>query len=54
MTVDPETVTERDDLLLAVEALTSVHDRHDHNRSDPPPDATGDARPDGDGLNHPA
>ncbi|MGW1998351.1 hypothetical protein [Embleya sp. NPDC001921] len=43
----------QDDLLVAVEALASVHDRNDSDRSDPPPDATGDTQPDGDGLNHP-
>ncbi|WP_199829227.1 hypothetical protein [Streptomyces rimosus] len=44
----------REDLLRTVEALTSVQDRYDTSRSDPPPDASGDAQPDGDGLNHPA
>ncbi|MGW1989598.1 hypothetical protein [Embleya sp. NPDC001921] len=42
-----------DDLLVTVEVLASVHDRNDSDRSDPPPDATGDTQPDGDGLNHP-
>lgn len=44
----------QDSLLLAVETLAGVHDRNDSSRSDPPPDATGDTQPDGDGLNHPA
>jgi hypothetical protein len=42
-------------LLVAVEALASVHNRHDVTRSDPPPDGGGDTPwPEGDGLNHPA
>lgn len=43
-----------DDLLVSVEALATVHNRNDTTRSDPPPDATGDTQPDGDGLNEPA
>lgn len=46
---------DNDDLLIAVETLTNVHDRFDSTMSDPPPDATGDTPwPDGDSLNHPA
>ncbi|MCT2589808.1 hypothetical protein LHJ74_07750 [Streptomyces sp. N2-109] len=42
-------------LLVAVEALASVHDRTDGSRSDPPPGGGGDNPwPDGDSLNHPA
>ncbi|MEU8686836.1 hypothetical protein, partial [Streptomyces sp. NPDC048611] len=44
----------RSELLVAVEVLSGVHDRNDESMSDPPPDATGDTQPDGDGLNHPA
>ncbi|MCX5447941.1 hypothetical protein RB199_11225 [Streptomyces libani] len=44
----------RSELLVAVEVLSGVHDRNDASMSDPPPDATGDTQPDGDGLNHPA
>ncbi|MFI6580030.1 hypothetical protein [Embleya sp. NPDC050493] len=43
-----------EDLLVTIETLGSVHDRNDADRSDPPPDATGDTQPDGDGLNYPA
>ncbi|WP_181008993.1 MULTISPECIES: hypothetical protein [unclassified Streptomyces] len=43
-----------DDLLVSVEALATVHNRNDTTRSDPPPDASGDTQPDGDGLNEPA
>ncbi|MEU5048650.1 hypothetical protein [Streptomyces sp. NPDC021096] len=42
-------------LLVAVEALASVHDRHDSNASDPGTGGTGDGPwPTGDGLNHAA
>ncbi|MFF8787057.1 hypothetical protein [Streptomyces sp. NPDC015125] len=51
---DQRGATEANGLLVAVEVLASVHDRNDASRSDPPPDATGDTQPDGDGLNHPA
>ncbi|MFE7541051.1 hypothetical protein [Streptomyces platensis] len=42
----------RSELLVAVQVLSGVHDRNDASMSDPPPDATGDTQPDGDGLNH--
>lgn len=42
-------------LLLAVEVLASVHDRHDSSTSDPGQGGSGDGPwPDGDGLNHAA
>ncbi|WP_420080050.1 hypothetical protein ACN6AT_17195 [Streptomyces sp. JL4002] len=42
-------------LLVAVEALASVHDRHDSNASDPGQGGSGDGPwPTGDGLNHAA
>jgi hypothetical protein len=44
-----------EDLLLAVEVLASVHDRHDSSTSDPGQGGSGDGPwPDGDGLNHAA
>ncbi|MFI1799889.1 hypothetical protein ACH427_21390 [Streptomyces sp. NPDC020379] len=46
-------LSKRDELLIAVEELSSVHDRCDSGRSDPPPHATGDTQPDGDPLNIP-
>ncbi|GCD99896.1 hypothetical protein [Embleya hyalina] len=42
------------DLVVTIEELGAVHDRNDADRSDPPPHATGDSQPDGDGLNYPA
>lgn len=52
---DNPAASPEDGLLMAVEALTSVHNRHDVTRSDPPPDGGGDNPwPDGDSLNHPA
>ncbi|MEV8455628.1 hypothetical protein AB0467_26510 [Streptomyces sp. NPDC052095] len=40
-------------LLMAVEILASVHDRHDSNASDPGQGGSGDGPwPTGDGLNH--
>jgi len=54
---DPRTEVVTDDEARAwavtIEVLGSVHDRTDANMSDPPPHATGDTQPDGDGLNHP-
>ncbi|WP_370219941.1 hypothetical protein [Kitasatospora sp. GAS1066B] len=45
----------RGGLLVAVEVLASVHDRHDSDRSDPGTGSSGDGPwPDGDGLNNPA
>lgn len=44
-----------DGLLVAVEALASVHDRNDTSASDPSQGGSGDGPwPGGDGLNHPA
>jgi hypothetical protein len=52
---DNPAASSEDGLLVAVEALASVHNRHDVTRSDPPPDGGGDNPwPDGDSLNHPA
>jgi len=42
-------------LLVAVEELTAIHDRHDASASDPGQGGSGDGPwPGGDGLNHPA
>lgn len=42
-------------LLVAVEVLASVHDRHDSSASDPGQGSSGDGPwPGGDGLNHAA
>jgi hypothetical protein len=43
------------DLLIAVEVLAGVHDRHDSSASDPGQGSSGDGPwPGGDGLNHSA